>query len=81
MKSVSGLLALFVLVVSVTDGEAFTPNKTPLSSTQKRIETAGTVVAIALPLAAGSIALYKHDRVGVAQLLVESALPLVLPMH
>jgi membrane-associated phospholipid phosphatase len=74
MKSVSGALALFVLVVSVTDGLAFTPNKTPLSSTQKRIETAGTVVAIALPITAGGIALYKHDRVGVAQLLVESAL-------
>ena len=31
-------------------------------------------LAIALPLAAGGIALYKHDRVGVAQLLVETTL-------
>jgi membrane-associated phospholipid phosphatase len=53
---------------------AFTPNKTPLTSTEKNIETLGTGIAIALPLTAGGIALYKHDRVGVAQLLVESIL-------
>lgn len=52
----------------------FTVNKTPLTSSEKNIETLGTGVAIALPLMAGGIALYKHDRVGVAQLLVESAL-------
>lgn len=53
---------------------AFTPNKTQLTSTEKNIETLGTGIAIALPLTAGGIALYKHDRVGVAQLLVESVL-------
>ncbi len=53
---------------------AFTVNKTPLTATEKNIETLGTGIAIALPLAAGGIALYKHDKVGVAQLLVESAL-------
>lgn len=52
----------------------FTVNKTPLTSTEKNIETLGTGIAIALPLTAGGIALYKHDRMGVAQLLVESAL-------
>jgi membrane-associated phospholipid phosphatase len=52
----------------------FTVNKTPLTSTEKNIETLGTGIAIAMPLAAGGIALYKHDKVGVAQLLVESAL-------
>jgi membrane-associated phospholipid phosphatase len=53
---------------------AFTVNNKPLTSTEKNIETLGTGIAIALPLMAGGIALYKHDRVGVAQLLVESAL-------
>src|SRR5579883_2746043 len=53
---------------------SFTVNKTPLTATEKNIETLGTGIAIALPLAAGGIALYKHDKVGVAQLLVESAL-------
>ena|ERR1700761_428403 len=50
----------------------FTVNKTPLTSTEKNIETLGTGIAIALPLTAGGIALYKHDRVGLAQLLVET---------
>lgn len=64
------------LVVALLTGPAlgFTVNKTPLTSTEKNIETLGTGIAIALPLTAGGIALYKHDRVGVAQLLVESAL-------
>jgi membrane-associated phospholipid phosphatase len=53
---------------------AFTVNKTPLTSTEKNIETLGTGIAIALPLTAGGIALYKNDRMGIAQLLVESAL-------
>jgi membrane-associated phospholipid phosphatase len=39
-----------------------------------KLETAGTGVAIALPVIAGGIALYKHDRVGVAQLVVETGL-------
>lgn len=53
---------------------AFTPNKTPLSSTEKNIENLGTGIAIALPVVAGGIAYYKKDRVGVAQLLVETAM-------
>lgn len=53
---------------------AFTPNKTPLTTNEKRIETLGTGVAIALPLVAGGIAWYKDDKVGIAQLLVESTL-------
>ena len=52
----------------------FTVNKTPLTRTEKNIETLGTGIAIALPLTAGGIALYKHDRVGLAQLLVETTL-------
>jgi len=53
---------------------AFTVNTTPLTSTQKHIETLGTGIAIALPLTAGGIALYKSDKKGLVQLAVESAL-------
>jgi membrane-associated phospholipid phosphatase len=53
---------------------AFTINTTPLSRTQKNIETAGTAVAIALPLTAGLITLLKKDRKGSVQLLVETGL-------
>jgi membrane-associated phospholipid phosphatase len=70
-SSVAAMLA-FMLLAEPAFG--FTVNKTPLTSTEKNIETLGTGVAIALPLVAGGIALYKHDRVGVAQLLVESVL-------
>lgn len=44
----------------------------PLSQTKKDIETLGTGVAIALPLVAGGISLLKHDRMGLAQLTVET---------
>jgi hypothetical protein len=53
---------------------AFTVNSKPLTSTQKNIETLGTGIAIALPLTAGGIALYKNDKKGLVQLVVESAL-------
>ena len=36
------------------------------------IETSGTAVAIALPLVAGGISLYEDDRVGLAQLTVDT---------
>ncbi|HEX4026037.1 MAG TPA: hypothetical protein VHX18_00350 [Rhizomicrobium sp.] len=54
--------------------QAFTVNTTPLSSTRKDIESLGTGVAIALPVAAAGIAWYRHDRVGLAQLAVEGVL-------
>ncbi len=44
----------------------------PLSKTKKDIETLGTGVAIALPLVAGGISYFKHDRMGLAQLTVET---------
>ncbi len=47
---------------------------TPLSSRQKTIETLGKGVAIALPVLAGGITLYKHDRKGSLQLLAETFL-------
>jgi len=49
-------------------------NTTPLTSTQKNIETLGTGVAIALPLAAAGLTLYKDDVMGTAQLTVETIL-------
>jgi membrane-associated phospholipid phosphatase len=66
--------ALLALLATATPALGFTPNTTPLSKSEKNIETIGTGVAIALPLVAGGITLLKHDRVGAAQLLVESAL-------
>jgi membrane-associated phospholipid phosphatase len=44
----------------------------PLSKTKKDIETLGTGVAIAMPLVAGGISYFKHDRMGLAQLTVET---------
>jgi membrane-associated phospholipid phosphatase len=66
---VSALIAILGCVTG--QAQAFTVNTTPLSSTRKNIETLGTGVAIALPVVAGGIALFKHDRVGLAQLAVE----------
>jgi membrane-associated phospholipid phosphatase len=46
----------------------------PLTSTEKNIENLGTGVAIAMPLIAGGISVYKHDWTGVAQLGAETVL-------
>jgi membrane-associated phospholipid phosphatase len=46
----------------------------PLTSMQKNIETAGTVVAIALPLTGAGVALFHRDRTGLAELTVETVL-------
>jgi membrane-associated phospholipid phosphatase len=67
-------LALFAIFVAGRHALAFTVNNTPLTPTEKHIETLGTGVAIALPIVAGGIAVWKHDRVGVAQLAVEGLL-------
>lgn len=45
---------------------------TPAWASSDRLETAGTGVAIALPLVAGGISLYKDDRTGLAQLTVDT---------
>ncbi|HET7084750.1 MAG TPA: phosphatase PAP2 family protein [Rhizomicrobium sp.] len=63
-----------LMVFCAAQAQAFTPNKTPLTSSEKAIESLGTGIAIALPLAAGGIAYYKKDDTGIAQLLVESVL-------
>jgi membrane-associated phospholipid phosphatase len=73
----AGAAALAVLAMVGFGGQeafAFTVNRTPLTSSEKNIEKLGTGVAIALPLVAGGIAYFKKDNVGIAQLLVESAL-------
>ena len=70
----SGAALFAAIVLFCGQATAFTVNKTPLNSREKAIETMGTGVAIALPLVAGGIAYYKNDKVGIAQLLVESAL-------
>jgi membrane-associated phospholipid phosphatase len=65
---------LLILFCVASQAQAFTVNTTPLSKTRKDIETLGTGVAIALPIAAAGIAWYKRDRVGLAQLAVEGVL-------
>ena len=52
MRTAVACVALLLLTQSA---EAFTPNTTPLTSTQKNIERAGTGLAIALPIAAAGI--------------------------
>jgi membrane-associated phospholipid phosphatase len=45
-----------------------------MASANSTLETAGTGVAIALPIIAGGITLYKHDRKGAGQLILETGL-------
>ena len=71
--------AVAVLAAGLTAGFqpsafAFTVNSTPLTSSEKNIESLGTGIAIALPVVAGGITLLKHDRKGSLQLVVETAL-------
>lgn len=71
--------AVAVLAAGLTTGFqpsafAFTVNSTPLTSSEKNIESLGTGIAIALPVVAGGITLLKQDRKGSLQLVVETAL-------
>ena len=68
-KSVPIFLACLVFS---QDASAFVVNNTPLTATQKHIETAGTAIAIALPVTAGLIAWSKNDKIGLAQLTAET---------
>lgn len=45
-----------------------------LTSSQSHIETAGTAMAVAIPVLAGGVSLYKEDWKGAAQLTVETVL-------
>lgn len=69
-----GLTCALLTGLGVSPSAGFTVNKTPLTSSEKHIETAGQVVAIALPVTSAAIAYFKHDRVGLAQLAVETTL-------
>ena len=62
-------VALFLSVLLAVPATA-----APLTGRKKAIETAGTAVAIAMPLIAGGITLYKHDRKGLWQLAEETVL-------
>jgi membrane-associated phospholipid phosphatase len=69
-------LALFALAFLTLGtpraGYAAATTSKPLTSTEKNIESLGTGVAIAMPLIAGGISVYKHDWTGVAQLGAET---------
>ncbi len=64
----------FSVTLGAAKAAAFTVNNTPLTATEKDVETLGTGIAIALPLVAGGITLLKHDKVGAVQLVVETGL-------
>src|ERR1019366_1530322 len=71
----SFVLAFCALAALTQSVQAFTINKTPLTSTQKNIESAGTGLSIALPIVAAGIAWEKNDvRLGWAQLAAETVL-------
>lgn len=75
MKLSRHISALMLVLVCVSgQAEAFTVNKTPLSASERDIQVAGQVIATAMPVAVASIALYKHDRLGLAQFALESLL-------
>jgi membrane-associated phospholipid phosphatase len=76
MSIVKKTIVLAAAILASADGSAlcFTVNATPLTSTQKHIEAVGTGISIALPIVAGGIALWKHDRVGVVELAAEGIL-------
>ncbi len=68
-----GTMSLAILLAGPALAATSAPVK-PLTKTEKNIETLGTGVAIAMPLVAGGISYFKHDRVGIAQLTVETVL-------
>lgn len=74
MKACLSIALTGALAVLTQPAFAFTVNKAPLTSSEKNIESLGTGIAIALPVVAGGITLWKHDRVGSAQLVVETVL-------
>src|ERR1700760_4902508 len=65
---------IFLLLAAPAQAWAGSVNLTPLTPTGQHIESAGTAVAIAMPLAAAGISYFKHDTMGLAQLTVETAL-------
>ena len=74
--SITRSMLLALLLCAAGEARAGTINTKPLTSTQKHIETLGTAVAIALPVTAAGITLYKRDTMGFAQWTVETVLTL-----
>jgi membrane-associated phospholipid phosphatase len=67
-------IALLFVLLSPALAHAGSVNLTPLTSSEKNIESLGTAVAIALPVTAAGISYFKHDRMGLAQLTVVTAM-------
>ena len=72
MKRIAAMAAVLLIAQPAWAAPPITP--VPLSKTKKDIETLGTGVAIALPVVAAGISYFKHDRIGLAQLTVETFL-------
>jgi membrane-associated phospholipid phosphatase len=72
-KTISVLLCGWIAAEPALAATPLVPAK-PLTSMQKNIETAGTAVAIALPLTGVGVALFHRDRTGLAELTVETVL-------
>lgn len=69
------VLCSAALLASAGSAGAFTVNSTPLTASEKHIETAGTAIAIALPIVAAGIAWKKNDvRLGWTELAGETLL-------
>ena len=73
MKKIAAMM-LVLMAAQPAWAAPLTTTPAPLSKTKKDIETLGTGVAIALPLVAGGISLYKGDNMGLAQLTVETVM-------
>lgn len=70
---IASLIAAGVLLTAAP-AAAFTPNTRPLTAGEKNIETLGSGIAIALPLTAAGIALWKKDRKGLGYLVLQTGL-------
>jgi hypothetical protein len=73
LSSASLICALMVFVPAARAAPS-APAILPMSSYKTSMYSAGTGVAIALPLIATGITIYKHDRAGAAELLVGTLL-------
>ena len=67
---IAGFVAAALCASSASAATIVTP--APLTKTEKNIETAGSAVAVALPLFAGGVALYKGDWTGAAMLTADT---------
>jgi len=68
------LVGLNIATTSVADAASIKITPAPLTSTEKKIETLGTAIAVAEPLFAGGFSLYEDDWGGIGQLIAETGL-------